>query len=109
MNLASWKNIVGPFIQLSTFFIVYSDVWGPSSIISLFGFKYFITFMDDYSRVTWVYLLKNKSDVFVAFKSFYHMVATQFSAKLVILCSNNGGKYIFNSLSSFLDEFRIVH
>ena len=40
-----------------TFEIVHLDVWRPFST-SLDGFKYFVTFIDDFSRVTWVYLLK---------------------------------------------------
>lgn len=35
----------------STFDIVHSDVWGPTPTVSLFVFKYFVTFVDDYSRV----------------------------------------------------------
>jgi hypothetical protein len=43
------------------FEIVHSDVWGPFSF-SLDDFKYFVTFIDDFSRVTWVYLLKSKCE-----------------------------------------------
>ena len=39
------------------FELIHSDVWGPFSI-SIDGFKYFVTFIDDFSRVTWIYLLK---------------------------------------------------
>lgn len=44
----------------SSIFIVHSDVWSLVSITSLFGFKYFFIFVDDYSRAMWVYLLKRK-------------------------------------------------
>lgn len=71
-------NPISTNISLSSFSIVNLDVWCPSPITSLFDFKYFVTFVDDYSRATWVYLLKNKSDVCVAFKSFHNM-ATRFS------------------------------
>lgn len=60
----------------SPFNLVHSDIWGPSPAVSLFGFRYFITFIDDYSRATWVYLMKAKSDVFSIVKSFIQMVAT---------------------------------
>lgn len=63
------------------FDIVYFDVWGPALTTSLSSFKYFVTFVDDCSRPTWLYLLKYKSDVNVAFKSFHFMVFTQFSTK----------------------------
>lgn len=51
----------------SIFYVVHSDVWGPAPTVSLSGFKYFVTFVGDYSQVTWVYLLKSKSDVFSTF------------------------------------------
>ena len=44
--------------------LVHTDLWRPSSIASLGGLKYYITFIDDSSRKVWVYFLKNKSDVF---------------------------------------------
>jgi hypothetical protein len=37
-----------------------------------------LSFIDDFSRTTWVYLLKDKSDVFSVFQIFYEMVQTQF-------------------------------
>ncbi|GJW93299.1 retrovirus-related pol polyprotein from transposon RE2 [Tanacetum coccineum] len=46
----------------SPFELVHSDIWGPCPITSKSGFKYFVTFVDDYSRVTWLYLMKNRSE-----------------------------------------------
>lgn len=55
-QLAKHNHSVYPLSNnrsLSLFAIVYFDVWGPSPVISLSGFHYFVTFVDDYSRVTW--------------------------------------------------------
>lgn len=46
--------------SLSPIAIIHSDVWGPSRVISSSGARWFVTFIDDYSRVSWVYLLKDK-------------------------------------------------
>ncbi|GJY95774.1 retrovirus-related pol polyprotein from transposon TNT 1-94 [Tanacetum coccineum] len=46
----------------SPFELVRSDVWGPCPVTSKSGFKYFATFVDDYFRVTWLYLMKNQSE-----------------------------------------------
>nr|GEV13541.1 polyprotein, putative [Tanacetum cinerariifolium] len=54
------------------------DVWGPYPITSKSGFKYFVTFIDDYSGVTWLYLMKNRSEVFTHFRSFVAEIKTQF-------------------------------
>ena len=50
--------------------LVHSDICGPITPISNGGKKYFITFIDDYSRKTWVYILQEKSEAFNVFKIF---------------------------------------
>jgi len=47
----------------SAFELVYFDVWGPSHVPSIKGFRYFLLFVDDFSRMTWLYLLKERSEV----------------------------------------------
>ena len=46
------------------FELVYYDVWGPCPVLSPTEFKYFITFVDDFSCVTWIYLMKSRSKFF---------------------------------------------
>ena len=58
------------------FSIIHSDVWGPSRVPNRTGSKYFVTFIDDHSRMCWVYLLKEKSDVFNIFVEFFRYVQT---------------------------------
>ena len=52
------KRVSAPFE------LVHSDVWGPCPVLSPTGFKYFVTFMDDFSRVTWLYLMNSRSELF---------------------------------------------
>jgi GAG-pre-integrase domain len=52
------------------FDLIHSDVWGPAPVDSKKDFKYFVSFIDDKSRTTWLYLLKSKSEVFSIFKPF---------------------------------------
>ena len=44
--------------------VIHSDVCGPINIASIGGARYFLTFVDDYSRKSWIYFLKRKSEVF---------------------------------------------
>ena len=53
--------------------LVHTDLCGPMQTPSLTGNVYFMTFIDDHSRKTWVYLLKQKSQAFNGFKSFKAM------------------------------------
>jgi len=73
------------------FDMIHSDLWGMTPIISHAHYKYFVTFIDDYSRFTWVYFLRSKAEAFSAFKLFHAYVQTQFSSKIKVLRSDNGG------------------
>ncbi|GJT20206.1 ribonuclease H-like domain-containing protein, partial [Tanacetum coccineum] len=42
--------------------LVHLDLWGPYKITSSEGFRYFLTFVDDYTRAVWVYLIKSKDE-----------------------------------------------
>ena len=52
------------------------------------GFKYFVTFVDDVSRVTWLYLMKSRSELFSHFTAFCDEIQTQFHVPFQILRSN---------------------
>jgi hypothetical protein len=67
------------------FALIHYDVWGPSPKSTMFGFRVFVIFIDDCTRMTWIYLLKHKKEVFHVFKSFHTMIQTQFAAKLQTL------------------------
>ncbi|KAH9725227.1 hypothetical protein KPL70_007794 [Citrus sinensis] len=69
--------------------LIYIDIWGPSPTVSKGGYKYYISFVDDYSRYTWVYPLKLKSDAFAIFKLFKLQVENQFSNKWVFRVKQN--------------------
>ena len=47
----------------SAFELFHSDVWGPNCMPSIKYFRYFLLFVDDFSRMTWLYLLKERSEV----------------------------------------------
>ena len=90
------------------FELVHSNVWGPFSL-SIDGFKYFVTFIDDFSKVTWVYLLKSKSEVFECFKDFHRLVITHFSAHIKTLRTDNGTEYTSHNMKNYLISHGIVH
>lgn len=81
---------------LKPFDIVHTDVWGIAPVISHEHYKYFVTFIDDFTRFTWIYLLRSKSEVFSVFKVFIALIAAQFSAKIKVLQSDSGGEYMSN-------------
>ncbi|KAJ0885211.1 putative RNA-directed DNA polymerase [Helianthus annuus] len=91
------------------FELVHSDVWGPCSVPSKLGFKYFVTFIDDYSCVTWLYFMKNRSEVFSHFCSLNTKVKTHFNVSIRTLRSDNAKEYFSESFRSFCLQNGIVH
>ncbi|GJW59033.1 retrovirus-related pol polyprotein from transposon TNT 1-94, partial [Tanacetum coccineum] len=73
--------------------IVHTDVYGPTSIASIGGSHYYVTFIDDSSRKVWVYFLKNKSEVFNTFKKWKAAVENETNLRVKCLKSDNGGEY----------------
>ena len=57
--------------------ILHTDVCGPISIQSRGGYEYFITFIDDYSRYGYVYLIRHKSEAFEKFREYKAKVEKQ--------------------------------
>lgn len=88
------------------FDLVHCDVWGPLQHSSYAGHKYFLTLVDDHTRFTWVYLLKQKSDVCTIIPRFLALVATQFNCKIKVFRSDNAPELSFTDL--FADH-GIIH
>ena len=87
--------------------LVYLDVWGPSPILSINGNRYYISFIDAYSRFTWLFPIQNKSDVKYVFISFQTMVNRLFSRKIKSVQLDWGGEY--RSLHTYFKSIGIIH
>jgi Integrase core domain len=91
------------------FNLIHSDVLGPCSTNSMNDYRYFVTFIDYFFRVTWVYLMKNKSEVFDCFKGFHRSIQTQYGAVVNVLKSDNGTKYTNIMFGEYLSAQGIHH
>jgi transposase InsO family protein len=70
---------------------------------SLTGCDYSMTFIDDFSRKTWLYLLKHMFEAFDVFKKFKSMVESESGRTIKILRSDRGGEYKLNEFIEFCD------
>eukprot|EP00794_Sanderia_malayensis_P002050 gene2050-biopygen1853 len=73
--------------------IIHSDVCGPMNVQSIGGSRYFITFIDDWSRYTKVYMMKNKGEALDKFKEFVNLAENLTGQRVKVLRSDNGGEY----------------
>jgi hypothetical protein len=76
--------------SIEPFALVHSDVWRPCPTSSVNGFRWFVTFIDCHSRNTWIYLMKQKSEVYTCFQDFLAYVKTQFEVHVKVLRTDNG-------------------
>ena len=86
--------------------LVFSDVWGPAAE-SVGRKQYYVSFVDDFSKFTWIYLLKHKSEVFQVFYDFQKLVERQFDRKIIAMQTDWGGEY--EKLNSFFNKIGISH
>ena len=91
------------------FYLIHNDIWGPSRINTNSGKKWFVTFINDHTRLCWVYLIKEKSEVESLFKIFYSMIENLFQTKIGILHTDNGTEYFMEVLGIFFKEKGIHH
>lgn len=73
--------------------LVHTDICGPLTPIAIGGYKYFITFIDDFSRYGHVELLAEKSESLSAFQAFKANVELQKGKKIKAVRSDRGGEY----------------
>jgi transposase InsO family protein len=109
---AQGKNIKNPFPKRDNktegvLELIHSDVCGPMPSSSISGYVYYVSFIDDYSRKTWIYFLKTKDEVFSKFKEFKALIENLSERKIKILRSDNGGEYTSKEFVNFCKDVGI--
>lgn len=89
--------------------LVHSDVCGPILIRSHGHARFFVTFIDDFSRKCFVYVLKSKGEVFTQFLKFKERVERETERKIKTLRTDNGTEYENNKFHEFFAKHGIKH
>jgi len=89
--------------------LVHSDLDDFKNIVSKEGKKWYITFVDDFSRYTKVYLFMSKNEAEEIFLKYKVEVENQLDQKIKRLKSDRGGEYDTNSLTFFCEKNGIIH
>jgi hypothetical protein len=84
--------------------LVHSDLCGPMNIQARGGYEYFVTFIDDYSRYGYVYLLHRKSECFEKFKEYKAKTEKRHNKSIKSLRSDRGGEYLLGEFREYLSE-----
>ena len=84
--------------------IIHSDVCGPMSSSSLSRYVYYVSFIDNFSRKTWIYFMKNKDEVFNKFKEFKALIENHTEKKIKTFRSDNGGEFTSNEFKELCKD-----
>jgi transposase InsO family protein len=84
--------------------MIHSDLMGPFLHPSISKAMFFLIFVDDFSRFTWIYFLRQKFEVFQHLKDFKALVETQSGKKIKFLRTDNGGEYVNHEIHNIFHE-----
>jgi hypothetical protein len=89
--------------------LIHSDVCGPFRTNSLGGARYFVTFIDDFSRKTWIYFLTHKSQVLTKFQHLVNRLRNSTGQTIQTLRTDNGGEYTSSAFRDYCLQQGIAH
>jgi hypothetical protein len=87
---------------------VHNDVFGPMSVSSMRKSVYYVSFIDDFSRNTWIHFLKKKFEVFDRFKEFKDLIENQTEKRIKVLRTDNCGEFCGNKFEELCKKCGIV-
>lgn len=106
VGCASEKKTRGPFPSSENktndiLHLIHFDICGLLPVHSIGGHLYYINFIDNFSRNTWIYYLKHKDEAFEVFKEFKALIENQTGKRIKVFRSDNGGEYMANKFIVF--------
>jgi len=84
--------------------MIHSELMGPFPHPSIKKVRFVLIFVDDFSHFSWIYFLKQKSEVFQHLKDFKTLVETQSEKKIKVLKTDNGGEYVNHDIHNIFHE-----
>ena len=82
---------------------------GPARVLSVSGYHYYIIFIDDFSRVSLVYLLKDHGHIYDVLKIFLLEIKNQFDVTPKFLRTDNAFEFVQTKIASFYASLGIIH
>ena len=76
--------------------VIHYDIYGPTNVRARHGAHYFITFIDDFTRYNYVYLISHKSEALECFKRYNRLVKNQLNVNIKALRTDQGRGYLFD-------------
>jgi hypothetical protein len=90
-KVMSYLSHFSPSVSNFSLELIFTDVWGPSPFYSNNGHRYYVCFIDDFSKYVWLFPLATKSAVASTFVKFQTHVEKLFNSKIKSIQSDWGG------------------
>jgi hypothetical protein len=87
--------------------LIHSDMCGPFTHTSFGGSKYFVTFIDYFSKKNWIFFLQKKSGAFAKFKILKQVVENAKEKKIKVLKNDHGREFLSNEFKTFCENHGI--
>ena len=88
--------------------VIHSNVWGPTQTTTFGGCRYYVTFIHDFSRHTWIFLTRQKSEVFTHFQKFKSEAEKATNRHVRCLRSDKGKENFFDAFTTYLNSLFIM-
>ena len=89
--------------------LVHSDVWSPAPVTSINGTRFYVSFVDHFTRFTWLFPIKHKSQVLATFQHFTATMENILNTRIKVLRIDCGGEYTNSAFESFCSTHGILH
>lgn len=91
------------------FDLIHVDIWDSYRVFTRGKFRYFLTLVDDCTRVTWVYLMEMKSEYLNTLMKFDEYVSNQFGCKIKVVRSGNALEFADKRCSEYFAKKGMIH
>ena len=91
------------------FSLSHGDIWRPSRIQNIIDARWFLLLIDDHTRVSWTFLMKDKSKTSHIFQVFHKMIQNQFQDNVQVFKIDNACDFFNSILGPYLESNGIVH
>ena len=94
---------------MKPFTLIHCDVWGPSPHTDISGYRWFLIYIDDFSKYSLLFLLKTKNEVTKSIKNLCNTIKCQFGAQVQGFRSDNAKYFLNRELREFFESEGIRH
>jgi transposase InsO family protein len=101
IHLPYWTSQI---VSTRPFDLIHSDVWGPAPFVSKGGHHYYAIFIDDFSRLIWIYFVETRAQVLIAYRAFATMVRIQYGSSILVFHAASAKEYLSRPLRHFLSK-----